>query len=115
LGVFLPYFSFPGNVRLLNLLWESIYGLGIWAVDETVGLRIQSPFVLAGVVLWPIVVCWGMFILASKIQGLENKKWRRGAIAALAASSLLTVTLPTIDHEPWSKLPTFYRQFFVVW
>jgi len=59
LGVFLPYFQFPGSSHFLNVFWAVIDGLGLWTIDKTVGLRplasashLESRLVVLGVFVW---------------------------------------------------------------
>jgi hypothetical protein len=114
LGVFLPYFQLPGGLRLLNFFWSVINGLGLWAIDETVGLSIQSRLVILGVFVWPMIVSGAMFLFGFKLLRVPPRA-RLVGIFALLASSLLTVNLSAAQHSPISHLPTFYRLFFAVW
>jgi len=114
LGVFLPYFQFPARLKLLNFFWSVTYGFGLWAIDKTVGLRIQSPMITLGVIVWPIVVTGAMFFIGWKLPQMSSGM-RLFVISALLASSLLTVKLSRVQRSPMSNLPTFYRLFFVVW
>jgi hypothetical protein len=113
-GVLLPYFRLPGGLRLLNFFWSIIDGLGLWAIDESVGLSIESRLVVFGVFVWPIAISVAMFLFGFKLLRV-SPKILRAALSALLASSLLTVSLGAAQHPPISNLPTFYRFFFAVW
>jgi hypothetical protein len=113
-GVFLPYFRLPGGLRLLNFFWSLINGLGLWAIDELVGLSIQSRLVILGAFVWPIIVSGTMFFFGWKLPQMSSGM-RLTVISALLVSSLLTVSLGAAQHPPLSNLPTFYRLFFAVW
>ena len=115
LGMLLPLFALPGGVRLFNYFWEFVCGLGFWAIDKTAGLRIQSPYLILGVLVWPAVLCAAMFFAASALQKMERPLVRRIAIAALLLSSLLVIRMDDWHRLPWSKIPTYAGQFFVVW
>ena len=45
-GVGLPYCPLPNGLRLCNLFWSMIDGLGLWAIDETTGLSVDSRTLL---------------------------------------------------------------------
>lgn len=113
-GVFLPYFQLPGDLRLLNFFWSLIEGLGLWAIDLSAGLSVQSRLLILGVVVWPIVVSGVMFLFGLELLRVPSRV-RLVALSALLASSLLTVSLGAAQHPPISSLPTFYRLFFAVW
>jgi hypothetical protein len=115
LGVWLPYLTLPGNLKLMNVLWGLVDGLGLWFVDKTVGLNIQSPFVALGAFVWPVVVSSGMLILGRSLNRVQHRKLRSAVVAALIASSLLVVSLRRATHPPLSRLPMYYRLSFVVW
>jgi hypothetical protein len=115
LGVCLPYLTFPGGHKLINIFWGSIYGLGLWGIDKTIGLSIHSPFVAVGVVIWPIVVSSLMFILGRKLVQMNHRWLQLAIVLALVVSSLLVINLQMALQPPFSNLPTFYRLFFAVW
>lgn len=114
LGVGLPYLTFPGGLKFMNFFWGTVYGLGLWGVDKTIGLSIQSPFVAIGVIVWPILVSTTIFIFSRKLQ-LNHRKVQLSIVFALIISSLLVTNLHAALQPPFSNLPTFYRLFFVVW
>ena len=115
LGIFLPYCPLPGGLRLLNIFWGTVYGLGLWGVDKTVGLSIQSSFVALGVVIWPVIISAVLYVFGRRLQESSDGKVRSTIILALIVSSLPLVTLSKALQPPFSNLPTFYRLFFVVW
>jgi hypothetical protein len=115
LGVCLPYCPLPKGVRLLNLFWSSIDGLGLWAIDQTVGLSIDSRVLLLGVLVWPILASSLMFILGLKMLRTEHLRLRLFVISAFAVTMFLTVDLNRAAQPPLSNLPTFYWLFFNVW
>lgn len=114
LGVFLPYFQFPGGTRFLNFFWSVIDGLCLWAIDESVGLSVQSRLLILGAFVWPIVISGLMLLVGFRISRMPSKA-RLIALSLLLASSLLTVNLRSAQHPPLSHLPTYYRLFFAVW
>jgi hypothetical protein len=114
LGVLLPYIPLPGGLRLLNIFWSVIDGLGLLTIDVSVGLSMQSRLLILGVLVWPIVVSGAMFLFGLRLFGMSFRV-RSVVLCALLASSLLTVNLSAAQHTPILKLPTFYRLFFAVW
>lgn len=115
LGVFLPLFEFPGKIRLFNYFWEFIYGLGLFIIDKTDGLRIQSPYLGLGAMIWPAAVCAAMFLAAFVLDKMKKPFVRRGAIVALTLSSLLVTVFDEWSPSFWSGIPTYYWQMFNVW
>jgi hypothetical protein len=113
-GVFLPYVSFPGDLRLLNLFWSVVCGLGLWTIDETGGLSIVSPLLVLGVLVWPIAVSGAMFLLGWKLRQMSSRV-RLVLICALLASSLLVASVHAALQPPMSDLPTYYRQLAAIW
>ncbi|MDE1161932.1 MAG: hypothetical protein PW792_08290 [Acidobacteriaceae bacterium] len=114
LGVFLPYVSFFGGLRLLNILWSIANGLGLWVIDASVGLSVQSKATVIGAFLWPIAVSAAMAFWGSRLFDMSSKT-RIVAVSLLLASSLFTVSLGSAQHAPAVKYPTYYRLFFAVW
>ena len=112
-GVLLPYVQFPGGLRLLNLFWSVVCGLGLWTIDETVGLSIVSPLLVLGVLVWPIAVSGAMFLLGWKLRQMSSAV-RLVLICALLASSLAIVSVHSALQPPMSGLPTYYRQFAAI-
>ncbi len=115
LGVFLPYCTFPGGHKLFNVFWEVIYGLGLWAIDETFGLSIQSRLLVLGVFVWPIVISTIMLVFGLTLQKTNRRTLRLTVVLALIASSFLVIGLDRAMRPPFSILPTFSRLFFAVW
>jgi hypothetical protein len=115
LGVFLPYCTFPGGLKLLNVFWEGVYGLGLWGVDEAAGLSIQSRLLFLGVLVWPIAISTVLFIFGRKIQKINHRTLRPAMVLGLIASTFLVINLDRAQQPPFSNLPTFYRLFFIVW
>jgi len=114
LGVVLPYVPMPGGLRLLNFFWSVVFGLGLWIIDETVGLSMDSPLLILGVLVWPIAISGAMFLLGWKLQQMSSRK-RLILICALLASSLFVISDSAALRPPMSDLPTYYRQLFVIW
>ena len=114
LGVLLPYFPLPGGLRLINIFWSVVDGLGLLAVDVFAGLSVQSRLLILGAFVWPIVVSGTMFLFGLRLLGMSSRV-RLVVLCALLASSLFTLNLSAAQHAPISKLPTFYRPFFAVW
>ena len=116
LGVFLPYLAFPGGVHLLNLFWESVYGLGLWGIDETVGLSIESRLLVLGLFVWPIILSTLMFKAGRALLKDSLGKIRLPIVIALIASSFIVIANPDrVGRPPFSRLPTYYRLFSAVW
>jgi hypothetical protein len=113
-GVFLPYVPFPGDLRLLNFFWSVVCGLGLWIVDETVGLSIVSPLLVLAALVWPIAVSGAMFLLGWKLRQMSSRM-RLVLICTLLASSLLIVSVHAALQPPMSDLPTYYRQLAAIW
>jgi hypothetical protein len=114
LGVFLPYCTFPGGIKLLNVFWETIYGIGLWVVDQTVGLSMDSRLLFPGLCLWPLVISTIMFFAGRKLQK-AGRKMQLSAAIALIASSFLVVNLDRALQPPVSHLPSYNRLFWAVW
>ena len=112
LGVLLPYFEFPGRLHLLNFFWGVVYGFGLWMIDKTVGLSIQSPLALLGLIVWPIVVSGAMFFVGWKLPQMSSRM-RLALESALLLSSLFVVNLDqfighrsqTCPHTPGCSPP----------
>jgi hypothetical protein len=115
LGVAFPYCPLPGGLRLLNLFWGVVDGLGLWAIDETVGLSMDSRLLILGVLVWPIAVSAAMFALGLKLLRTMHLRLRLFVISALVATAFLDVDLNRALQPPLSHLPTFHRLFFAVW
>jgi hypothetical protein len=115
LGVCLPYCQLPKGLRLLNLFWSSIDGLGLWAIDQTVGLSIQSRLLPIGVFAWPIFVSILMFIVGRKLLRTSPGRMRLFVISALVSTAFFTTDVNRAARPPLSHLPTFYWLIFVVW
>ena len=77
-------------------------------------MRIQSPFLILGVVIWPLAVSSAMFFVGWKLAQFSSAA-RFAVISALLISTLLTVNLGAALRPPMSNLPTFYRLFTAVW
>jgi uncharacterized membrane protein len=99
----------------MNVFWESVYGLGLWELDRTVGISIESSSTAVGVFAWPIVVSGLVFIFSLKLTQPRYSKLRSAAVIALVASSFLVINAERAFYPPYSNLPTFLRLFFVVW
>lgn len=115
MGVCLPYCPLPGKLRLLNLFWSSIDGLGLWAIDHTVGLSMHSRSLILGVFIWPLVVSILMFFCGQKLLHAKHPKTRLFVVSALLATAFLTTDLNRASRPPFLNLPTFYWLFFNVW
>src|SRR3569623_402001 len=115
LGVCLPYCPLPNGLRLTNLFWSSIDGLGLWAIDLTLGLSIQSRLLIFGVFVWPIAVAILMFILGLRLVYTKHFRIRWLVILALVATTLVTTDLDRTLQPPLSELPTYHRLFGAVW
>ena len=116
LGVVLPYCTFPGHIKLANLFWEVVYGLGLWAIDEAVGLSLGSRFLLfVGAFAWPVIISTIMVLLGLVLQKASLRKLQLTMALALIASSFLVTDLDRALHPPFSNLPTYYRLLGAVW
>lgn len=113
-GVFLPYVPFPGGLRLLNLFWSAVCGLGFWVMDEAGVLYMDSHFLVLGVLVWPVAVSGATFLLGWRLQQMSAKT-RLVLLCALLASSFLVVPVQLAMRPPMSDLPTYYRLFAAVW
>lgn len=114
LGVFLPYVSLPGGLRLLNILWSVADGLGLWIIDVSIGLSVQSRMLILGAFVWPVAVSAAMAFLGARLFDASSKT-RIVAGCLLLASSLITVSLGSAQHALVAKYPTYYRLFFTTW
>ena len=111
LGVFLPYFEFPRRLHLVNLFWGTVYGLGLWAIDKTVGLSIQSRLVVLASLVWPVLISAAMSVFGWNLPKMSHRM-RLVSMSALLMSSLLTANL---DGVLAKCLPTYYRLMSVIW
>ena len=111
-GICLPYFSLPSGLRLVNLFWSVVEGLGLWAIDETAGLNIQSRWLLLGLVVWPLVVSTTMLLVGRKLMRMSSRA-RLITLLALLASLTFTVSYKTANGL--SFLPAYFRYFQAVW
>ncbi len=114
-GVFLPYIEFPHGIRLVNVPWGLIFGFGLFLIDLLSGLTIYSPWNILGVIVWPLVLTFVMFMLGGKLDRMSGGRLRRILVLVMIISSLLVINISLADSFPWSRIPTFYREFFVVW
>ena len=106
--------SFPGGLRLLNIVWSIANGLGLWMVNVSVGLSIDSKGLILGAFLWPIAVSAVMAFLGARFFDMSSKS-RIVAICVLLATSLFTTSLSSAQHAPLAKYPTYYWLFFSAW
>jgi CHASE2 domain-containing sensor protein len=109
----LPYIPFPGG-HILNLFWDIVCGFGLWMIDETVGLSLNSRLLVIGALVWPIAVSVAMFLLGWKLQKI-SPRMRLVLICALIASSLCIVSYERAMRPPMLYWPTYHRQLDGVW
>jgi len=114
-GVWLPYFPLPNGLRLCNLFWSMVDGLGLWLIDETTGLSVESRTLLfLGVLVWPLVVSVLMFTIGLLLYRVRPRL-RMFVVSGLIATAFLNVDVNRVSQPPFSDLPTYHRLFAAVW
>jgi len=111
-GICLPYFSLPGGLRLVNLVWSIVEGLGLWAIDETAGLSLESRWLPLGLFAWPLIISTIMFLFGRKLARTSSRA-HLVTLLALLASLIFTVSYKTANGV--SFLPAYFRYFQAVW
>jgi hypothetical protein len=114
LGVFLPYLVLPTIGRVVNIFWGPVYGFGLLLSDSVFGNSIESPFLIFGVLLWPVFVSALLFVFGGLLERLRNKT-KVVAAVALFLSSLLSVGLNEMAMPPFNQVPTYWKLMTVVW
>ena len=112
LGVCLEYVPFPGDVRLVNLLWGVVYGAGFFGIDLLGAFHPTqlSPAVTFAFFIWPLVVSGALFMIGRRLYQSNSSRIRLLSMCILMASALWVTTS---DNALRSSLPTFTRYFFM--
>jgi hypothetical protein len=112
LGTCLPLLSVPGIGRLINVWWESIYGLGFLAVNVLPNARESKPLLLFGALIWPIVVCVVLYLFSGAVWHSSSPKIRFLSILIAAVSVLCVVPLSNASKPPFNYLPLYSQIMF---
>src|SRR5260370_37230965 len=82
-GMFLPMMA--GNSH--NVVWESLYGIGFYLAGLVARGYVGSAFVgLVGLVVWPLLACGIVFLLARLV--VRSSLTTRRIVGVLFAASL---------------------------
>lgn len=111
-GVFEQTVDIAGH-HYQNLIWGTVDGLGLFAVDETVGLSIAPSFgKFFGFVIWPLLVSAFLFWFSGTLwrKNCYSRRW-------LYALMLLLTGLCVIDvywagGRAFHRLPLYFDYMF---
>jgi hypothetical protein len=112
LGICLPFVPFPGDVRLVNLLWGVVYGAGFFAIDVFGAFHPTQPSsaVSFAFFVWPLVVSGALFVVGRRLYQANSSRLRLLSVSILLLSSLAVTTW---GNSLQSSLPTFTKYYFV--
>ena len=110
-GELTPYFG-AGQVdnRLINIVWNPLYGFGFWFVTDMLGLHVRSgPAGIFGVILWPVMLFAGVLVLA-RLSCKLSPTWRITLASIFVATLLANARVRQFSQPPLKHLPciTFY-------
>ena len=111
-GTLLPMIRW-GGLRLKNVFWDIIYGLGFFLAGFLPGgLRTTAAY-LIGVLLWVPAVTVGVFIASGYVFQLRSSATRTVVIVLFFSTLCVDIDARITQKDPYYRLP-FFSNFMQV-
>jgi hypothetical protein len=114
-GTCLPLTTFSSFGRLINLFWESIYGLGLLVIALLPGGLDSRVGLLIGALLWPLLVAIGLFFLIGAVARVDSPKVHMILVVLIIVSLFCVVPFGRTSAGPLSYLPLYSHFVFSVY
>ena len=111
-GTILPFLRW-GNVRITNVFWDIVYGIGLFLGGFLPGGLRSSGAFFVGVVVWVPAVTIAIFILSGYLLHLRSNTMRLVIVILCLAVFSFNVDGHVTQKDPYYKLP-FFSNFIQV-
>lgn len=114
-GVLLPALSASARGSLVNVPWDTAYGLGYLPLMVTRGRFMAPPLQVFGYMVWPLVLAFVVAVVIHRLLARRGRLVLVLAVLLLGASLVFNTSAKAWRASPLIWWPSYTKSSSVIW